>query len=483
VAGGEQSKKEQGLEESLAEIRARADAAEQRLRQVRAELEDLERNRPRIDALREVSRGLETLREQGGECPLFGGPVDPERYERLLAQQHAEIAAFDEHLPELRGARDDAEEQWRAANAEVTDTEARLEKERQRRRKQEQAERRRALLEQARQIAESGAQPLREMAVRWAGTDEDDRRAKRIAAAVLLWALLLSILVPRFHLPEPELEEEQEIPERLAKLVVEREKKPEPPPEEVVQEEQPKPEEEPPEEEPEKKPEEKPQVTEKKPEPVKEAPEPVTTAESEARDKAANTGLLAMSDELEELSSASVEDKLGSQADISNEGQKATEVSRDIVTAEAGQSSGGIKTSKLSRNVGEAGGSVGERNTSKVESALAGQVAKAQREARTKQGQAGRTDEEIQIVFDRNKAALYRIYNRALRQDPTLKGKVVLRLTIEPSGRVSMCEIVSSELDAGRLETKITQRVKLFDFGAKDVAPLTITYPIDFLPA
>ena len=36
-----------------------------------------------------------------------------------------------------------------------------------------------------------------------------------------------------------------------------------------------------------------------------------------------------------------------------------------------------------------------------------------------------RTDEEIQIVFDRYKAALYRIYNRELRNDPNLKGKMV----------------------------------------------------------
>ena len=51
---------------------------------------------------------------------------------------------------------------------------------------------------------------------------------------------------------------------------------------------------------------------------------------------------------------------------------------------------------------------------------------------------AGRTDEEIQIVFDRYKAALYRLYNRELRRDPTLQGQMVLRLTIEPDGSVSV---------------------------------------------
>ena len=51
--------------------------------------------------------------------------------------------------------------------------------------------------------------------------------------------------------------------------------------------------------------------------------------------------------------------------------------------------------------------------------------------------QPGRTDEEIQIVFDRHKAALYRLYNRELRNDPTLKGQMILRLTIQPDGSVS----------------------------------------------
>ena len=61
---------------------------------------------------------------------------------------------------------------------------------------------------------------------------------------------------------------------------------------------------------------------------------------------------------------------------------------------------------------------------------------------------AGRTDEEIQIVFDRYKAALYRLYNRELRKDPTLRGQIILRMTIEPDGSVSLCQLQSSDMDA-----------------------------------
>jgi hypothetical protein len=94
-----------------------------------------------------------------------------------------------------------------------------------------------------------------------------------------------------------------------------------------------------------------------------------------------------------------------------------------------------------------------------------------------------RTDEEIQVVFERYKAQFYRLYNRALRNDPTLKGQMVLRLTIEPDGRVSMCKLQSSDMNAPELAEQVVAITKTINFGAKEVAALTISYPIDFLPA
>ena len=98
-------------------------------------------------------------------------------------------------------------------------------------------------------------------------------------------------------------------------------------------------------------------------------------------------------------------------------------------------------------------------------------------------GVAGRTDEEIQIVFDRYKASLYRLYNRELRNIPTLRGQMVLKLTIEPNGSVSFLQLQSTDMDAPNLVAQVLERIRTFDFGAKDVAAITIVYPIDFLPA
>src|SRR5206468_11530735 len=97
---------------------------------------------------------------------------------------------------------------------------------------------------------------------------------------------------------------------------------------------------------------------------------------------------------------------------------------------------------------------------------------------------AYRTDDERQIVFDRYKAALYRLYNRELRNKPALQGKMVLRLTIEPDGSVSMCALQSTHMNAPDLAAQVVNRVRTINFGAKEgVQTVTIVYPIDFLPA
>ena len=87
-------------------------------------------------------------------------------------------------------------------------------------------------------------------------------------------------------------------------------------------------------------------------------------------------------------------------------------------------------------------------------------------------------------MFDRYKASFYRLYNRELRNNPTLQGKMVLKLTIEPDGSVSMCVLQSTDMDSPDLGAQVVSRVKTMNFGAKEgVQAGTIGYPIDFLPA
>ena len=155
-----------------------------------------------------------------------------------------------------------------------------------------------------------------------------------------------------------------------------------------------------------------------------------------------------------------------------------------MVTTSAPGSSGGINLSNISRDFGGGGGGdgIGGVQVARVSSSIGGGDGPDRPLAGG--ALAGRTDEEIQIVFDRYKAALYRLYNRELRKDPTLRGQLVLRLTIEPDGSVSLCELHSTNMDAPLLADQVVTRVSTFDFGAKeDIVAITIIYPIDFLPA
>ena len=153
-----------------------------------------------------------------------------------------------------------------------------------------------------------------------------------------------------------------------------------------------------------------------------------------------------------------------------------------MVTTSAPGSSGGINLSNISRDVGGGGPGIAGVEVSQVASTIG--TGEGPDRPLSAGLTAGRTDEEIQIVFDRYKAALYRLYNRELRRDPTLRGQIVLTLTIEPDGSVSMCEVQSSDMNAPDLAAQVVSRVRGFDFGAKeDIAAVTIVYPIDFLPA
>lgn len=152
-----------------------------------------------------------------------------------------------------------------------------------------------------------------------------------------------------------------------------------------------------------------------------------------------------------------------------------------MVTAQGTGSSGGINLAAISRDINGGGVELVEGvQLSSVESSIDG--GGTDDRPRSSGAIAGRTDEEIQIVFDRYKGALYRLYNRELRKDPTLQGQMVLRLTIEPDGSVSLCGLQFSDMEAPDLAQRVVSSVSGFQFGQKDVPAITILYPIDFLP-
>jgi TonB family protein len=331
----------------------------------------------------------------------------------------------------------------------------------------------------------------------WSVTAEDEQRFRRIFRTVLLICLFFALIMPWLPVPKEDRSHPDELPPRLAKLLLERQP---PPPLPVIPKQEIK---------PEAKDVKKPETVkpEAKKEPVPEARQPVPNKPpgekiEAARRKAAGVGLLAMKDELAELRGAPEAAQLAK--DIKpgpgvgsgvgpgvGAGKGAGLPSRALITSNATGGSGGINTGAYSRDTG--GGGLAGRATTMVGGVAGGGGggglggggggAGGGAIKRGGSGKAARSIEEIRLVFDRNKGSIYAIYNRALREDPSLAGKVVLELTIAASGQVLNCRIVSSELHAADLEAKLIARIRQFDFGAKDVDTMVVTYPLDFLPS
>ena len=352
----------------------------------------------------------------------------------------------------------------------------------------------------------------------WSTSADDETRFKRILKRVLAVVLLLGFIVPFVPRPPVDRIEAQALPPPIAKLLLDRAPTPPaptPPPKKAdtdTEVAQAKPAAKP----------DAPTPPPKKAAPVPEARKPIEgkppgeVALDNARRKASGVGLLAMKNEIADLAGAPQAVQL--KQDIKpgpgvgtglgvgvGAGTEAGVPVRAMITSNATNGSGGINTAGYSRDTG--GGGLAGRATTLVEGvagggggggpggggarngtgtgsgAGGGGGGKGGTLAKGNSGKATRSIEDIKLVFERNKGAIYALYNRALRDEPALQGKVVLELKIAPGGAVDGVRIVSSELKAEELEKKLLARIRQFDFGAKDVDVMVVTWPVDFLPS
>jgi protein TonB len=311
---------------------------------------------------------------------------------------------------------------------------------------------------------------FRDFELPWTTSRPEERRFRRLLGAALGLFVGFGVVVPFLPVTPPSQAVPPAVPERVLEFILEQ-PKPKPPP---------KPESKPKPEVPDLKPIETPRPEARMPPPE---PVPRTEPVRDPRRKAAASGLVAMADQLAQLRDLEVAKDVPAQT-LPTEASQRSSVDRSILTARARTGSGGIAVGAASRGFG--GGAVGLKgvSTAAVASGTAEAAAapsEAQRSGRS--SKAARTREEIELVFDRNKSAIYALYSRALRENPALQGKVVLEVTIAPSGEVTDCRVVSSDLGDPELERKLAARVKMFRFEARDVAVMTTTKPIEFFPA
>ena len=451
-------------------IRARVDEAENVLEKLEAELravdgqmDELAVRKHQYDLLEEACSSLEKLDELGAAHLFWDIGDGMEESSRHIGYARLQIESFEAEVTRVEAERaaivDRIADQNVALDCLHYDLQDAMEAEEQRQREWH-VER------------EADSLPYRAQVMPWARGCEEDQRFRRSLGLSLAASVALAFLLSSIALPIVKRTTVEELPERVAKLV-RKERTPPPPPVELppIEEELPEPE---------------PEPVELPDEPVPETAEQPVLAEApktDTKEQVRSKGILAFRDAFASRASLRPTAQLGSQARVRTAGDEAVGMpTRRMVTTSAPGSSGGINLADISRDTGGGGGGLEGVALSRVASSIGAGDGPARPMAGG--APAGRTDEEIQIVFDRYKAALYRLYNRELRKDPTLRGQIVIKLTIEPDGTVSLCQLHSSDMDAPMLAQQVVDRVATFNFGAKeDIVAMTIIYPIDFLPA
>lgn len=321
----------------------------------------------------------------------------------------------------------------------------------------------------------------------WDDLPEDKRRLRVFMALALILWLLFTIAIPFIKVPKTERRTTDVVPERLARVMMEKKKEREqlpPPPKPELKEEK----------KPEEKKEEKPK-DEPKPE-VKPEPKPaavkIDVQKEAARQKAQamlqESGLNDLQGMLDEPVGAA------GPGTLAKGGAEAAGTSRNLLTSKAGAGSGGLASAGYGGPVssgfgGGTPGGKGSAGTRQMAAGLKGSDVKSSigeggpvgRQAGAN-GKLKRTEEEVRRIFDRYAGRLNSAYQRELRDDPTLQGSVTVKLTIAPDGSVTDCKIASSQLNNPSLESKIVAMVRGFRFEPIDGDVWTGPYTLNFLP-
>jgi periplasmic protein TonB len=306
----------------------------------------------------------------------------------------------------------------------------------------------------------------------WQLSPPDAARMRRWLATCAGIALFVGLVLPWLPLPEVERPTPQPIAAAPMQILLEAPKRVPPPPPppppptprtEVVDAPRPA------------------AVTAAKPEPV---PQPAVAAtpepEPDAREVAASAGLMAFRDSLASLRGAVDTGRLAATGTESHGTPgAAAAVDRSRLAAQQGTRSAGINDGSLPQQTG--GVALTGRETTRIDAPTASTATGSAEVARSAEPRQ-RSIEDVRRVFDANKGAIFAIYHRALRADPALRGEVVLELVIQPGGAVTDIRVVATELQDPELLARLLSRIRMFDFGARDVAPTRISYPVHFLP-
>ncbi|MBO9488837.1 AgmX/PglI C-terminal domain-containing protein [Endozoicomonas sp. G2_1] len=321
-------------------------------------------------------------------------------------------------------------------------------------------------------LNDSAKQALSGLAANLSQYSKQDKMFVRILIALVIVYLAIAVIVPFIERVEQTRELKEQVPPELTRVVLERKQKPKPPPEPKIEEVKPEPKQEP------KKP---PEVKKPKPEPVVKPKQPLTKRQA-AKQKAQSSGLAAMKDELLAMREVLVTAPVASQQLAKGERDQ-NRAQRKLLAAKADQQSVQLAKAKVSQTVSS--DALSSHSSQRIRLSEQEVLASGNGEAKyadVKTLDNLRSELSIRQTLEASKARLYALYNRALRKDPLLQGKVVFNIEIQPSGEISQLDIAVSELNNAKLERQLLVILRSINFGQEDVDVMATAWSIEFLP-
>lgn len=316
---------------------------------------------------------------------------------------------------------------------------------------------------------------------------------RRFATLLLVNTILISILIFLIHtqeLPPEEITVIEEIPERFAKLIVD---KPLPKPEKKKQQTETgaeetvdSPTDEPIEETPK-------TAAEKKIVERKEAKKAVAQRAAKVEEKMRTVGVLGM------LTGTGTTAKGPSVVDVLGDMNRSKNKFQDLEAALENMS--GLQNSKspevLSKKLVKSK-DVKIDHREKID-ALVSSVGSAQTATLAKKGNfviqrpesiegAGSSNDKrdnsaVNKVVSSNKVSIRMSYEKYLKQIPDLAGKITVRFTISASGRITSVQILENTTGSSELESDIKRKVRMWRFAPIPDGDVTVTYPFIFRPS
>lgn len=299
----------------------------------------------------------------------------------------------------------------------------------------------------------------------WQPDKQSSRLFHRLVFLSLLFFTLVAFIIYAIEVPEKPSKEHVKIPTRIANFVAKQPIKLEPikviPPE--MKKEIPR---------------ESAQETISREKPQSQDSS-LSERQKESRQRANNSGILALKDQFDGLVNTSSIETLEKTSVLSATDDQSATHRTDSLTEQLSAPSKSINRDEIVGKISSTEITQRQSTTQTMASTLA-----ENNDIQTGAFANGRRSSDIGHVFNKNKLLLHALYERERRKDSSLKGKIIFQLTILPSGKVSSVKIIMTELSHQELELRLISRIRGFVFSpTNDKNPTTIEFPVEFIPS